>query len=120
MVFPVFEWILRRRPAGVTFDFVRRPVHDVHVAAIGLPAGPAGSSSKMIVAVCDPPVVFLFELIYGRVWRRIAPQPELLDKFLPLFAGRKFFECGPLAIGDKIDYILIQPFGIRRYWAGLL
>ena len=43
-----------------------------------------------------PPIMFFFELVLGRPRRRIAPQPELLDEFVPFFVGGEMLEGGSL------------------------
>ena len=67
------------------FDFVGRAVRDVDAAAIGLPAGDAGS--VMLVGVSDAAVVLFLELVLYGVGSGIAAQPELLDELLALFVG---------------------------------
>jgi hypothetical protein len=58
--------------------------------------------------------MFLFELVFLRVRRRIAPQPELHDELLPFFIGSQFLKRGPLFIVDDVGHVLIQPHVVRR------
>src|SRR5262249_47381832 len=91
-VSPYFEWIrLGPTTTEKRFDLVRRAVHNVHAAAIGLPARPAGDPIAF-VGIGDPAIMFLFGLVFDRAWRRIAPEPELLDEFPPLLVSSQFLE----------------------------
>ena len=98
---------------GMRFDFVRRPVHDVDAAAVGLPAGDA--RSVMLVGVRDAPVVLFLELVFFGVGRGIAAQPELLDELLALFVGAQALERCPLLVGDDVGDVFVQPLLIRRF-----
>src|SRR6266446_3717434 len=113
-VLPSFEWIRGLRPCfGVPFELIRWAVENVHVAAIGLPARPAGWPSKMLVGVRDPAVMFLFDFVC-RGGSCLTPQPELLDELVPLLIGGQFFKRGALFIVDDVDHVLVQPVNIRR------
>ena len=68
-------------------NLIRRAVNNVHVAAIGLPARPAGCRPKMLVGIGDPAEMFRFKLIFNRSRCWIAPLPELLGEFIPFFIG---------------------------------
>src|SRR5579863_1251530 len=64
LVLPIFKWIRPLRPStGVTVNLIRWTVDNVYVAAIGLPARPAGCHSKVLVGIRDPPVMFFFEFV---------------------------------------------------------
>jgi putative intracellular protease/amidase len=67
----------------VRFDRVRLAERDIDVAAVGLPARLAGG--KVLVGVCDAPVVLFAELVLRRIRIGIAAQPELLDEGVALF-----------------------------------
>ena len=110
LVHPDFDMDTASAPAtGVNFDLIRWAVDNVHVAAVGLPARPAGCCLKMLVGIRDTAIMFLFELVLNRARRRIAPLPELLDELFPFVIGRQFLERGALFIGDDVDHVLIQP-----------
>jgi hypothetical protein len=59
---------------------------DVDVAAIGLPAGLAGS--KVLIGVGDAAVVLFAELVLRRIRIGVAAQPEVLDERLALLVVR--------------------------------
>src|SRR5229473_2101514 len=94
------------------FDFVRRPQDNVDAAPVGSPARHAGA--KVLVRKRNPAVVFFLHWILVLVGRRVATRPELLDELLPLRIGIETLKCLPLAIGDDIGYVLVQPLLIRR------
>src|SRR5216684_3306439 len=99
-VLPNFEWIRDLRPcAGVAFDLIRWAVDNVHVAAIGLPARPAGCCPKTLVGIRNAAIVFFQERVFfsrARARRRTAPLPKLLDELLPFVIGSQFLECRAL------------------------
>src|SRR5947209_6879428 len=112
-IHPNFEWIRRLLcPLGVTFQFIRWAVHNIHAPAVGLPSRSAGCI--MLVRICDTAVMFLFEVVLRGARNRIASLPELFDKLLPFFIAGQFLERRTLFIGDDISDVLIHPFHIRR------
>src|SRR5262249_29289967 len=112
-VSPYFEWIRLRSTTGEAFDLIRWAAHNVHAAAIGLPARPAGAPIAF-VGIGDPAIMFFFGLVFDRAWRRIAPEPELFDEFPPLLVSSQFLERSALFIGDDISHVLIHPPDVRR------
>src|SRR5947209_5327175 len=90
---------------------VGRSIHDVNAAAIGFPTGNAGR--VMLVGIRDTAIVLFLKLVLFRIWRGIAPQPELLDKALALFVGGETCERLPLLITDDVANVLVQPFLVR-------
>src|SRR5262249_18749708 len=88
-------------------DFVRRSPNDVDAAAVGLPAGNA--RGKMLVGVGDAAVVLFFEIVLGQIGIAAAPQPELLDELLALFAGAQLQKRRALLGRNNVDHIFVEP-----------
>jgi hypothetical protein len=95
------------------FVFIRRAEGDVDPPAVGLPSRNAGGEA--LVGVGDAPVVLFFKLVFLRIRRRIAPQPELLDELLALLVGRKAPERRALFVGDDVEHVLVQPLFVRAF-----
>src|SRR5262249_16449576 len=104
----------------VRLDFVGRAPHDVHAAAVSLPAGNSGS--VMFVGVSDAPVVLLFEIVVGQIRVTAAAQPELLDELLALFGGFVLQESSSLVRGNDVRNVLGQPLlvGVVQLFQGAL
>src|SRR5208283_2331579 len=102
-----FHWALVRSAGGMRIDFVRRTVHDVHTAAIGLPA--RNASSKMLVGVGYAPVVLFLVFVLFRIRSGVAALPESFNEIIALFIVGKLLECGSFLVGDNPDYVLVQP-----------
>src|SRR5258706_579584 len=93
------------------FDFIGRPVGDVHAAAVRLPR--RNARGETLVGVGDAAIVLFAELVLFRIRRRIAAQPELLDELLALFVGGQPAERFPLFVADDVDDLFVQPLLIR-------
>ena len=68
--------------ARMCVNTVRLAICNVNMAAVRLPSWLAGC--KVLVGIRDAGVVFFAKLIVWRIRIRIAAQPELLDKLVPL------------------------------------
>src|SRR5712692_5068905 len=90
------------------FNFIRRAIHDVDLAAISLPAGNAGG--EMLVGVRDATVVLVFKFVFCSIRGWIAALPESFDELLALFLVRELFESCALFVRDNPAHILVQPF----------
>ena len=88
-------------------DLVRRSPHDVDLAAVGLPAGNAGS--EVLVGVGNAAVVLFLKCVFGRIGIGIAPLPERLDKLLPFLVGGQMQEGVALFGRDDVDHVFVQP-----------
>ena len=95
------------------FDFVGRAEGDVDAAAVRLPAGDAGGVP--LVGVGDAAVVLFLVLVFLRVRRGIAAQPELLDELLALLVGGQALEGLALFVGDDVDDVFVQPLAVRSF-----
>src|SRR5258705_11413417 len=93
------------------FYFVSRAPHDVHAAAIGLPAG--NSRCKVLISIGDATIVFFFEIVVGKIGIIAAAKPKLLDELLALFIGVELQESTPLFRGNYVDHILVEPLLVR-------
>ena len=102
-----FHGALVGSAGGMGFDFIRLAIHDVHAAAIGLPAGDAGS--EMLVGVGDALVVLFFVFVLFSVGRGITTLPESFDEIVALFVVRELLEGGTFLVADNPDYVLIEP-----------
>ena len=87
--------------------FVRRTIHDVHAAAIGLPA--RNASGEMLVGVGNTPIVLFLVFVLFRIRSGVPALPESFDEIIALFIVGKLFEGSPFLIGNDPDNILIQP-----------
>src|ERR1700722_461605 len=88
-------------------NLIRRTVHDVHAAAIGLP--PRNTRGKMLVGISNAAVMFFLVFVLFGVRSWVAPLPECFDKVIALFVIRKLLECRALFIGNDPNHILVQP-----------
>src|SRR6202011_922249 len=95
----------------MTFNFVRRAPHDVHVSAIGLPSW--NTRGVMLIRVRNPSIMFLFELVVRQVWVSAAAQPELLDELFPLLVSSQLPERVALFRRNNVDHVFVQPLLIR-------
>src|SRR5882762_3067406 len=93
------------------FYFVSRAPHDVHAAAIGFPAG--NSRCKVLIGISDATVVFLFEIVVGKIGIIATAKPKLLNELLALFIGVELQESAPLLGRNDVDHILVKPLLIR-------
>src|SRR6266850_6285132 len=122
-VTPGFKWVGGRRTAtffhgaivgatsGMGFYFVGRAPHDVHAPAISFPTG--NSRSVMLIGIGDATIVFLFEIVVGKIGIIAAAKPKLLDELLALFIGVELQESTPLFRRNYVDHILVEPLLVR-------
>src|ERR1035441_9710868 len=120
MIEPALRWnaggfgVTESRPARrMRLELVRWAEHDIDPAAIGFPAR-YRLPCEVTVGVCQTPVVFDFEFVFGSARSRIAPQPELLDKVLALRVALKQQERGALPVVNDIRDIFLDPLGVGR------
>ena len=85
--------------------------HDVHAAAIRLPA--RNARSEMFVGVGDAAIVLFFKIVFRQIGIRAAAQPELLDELFALFVGGQLQEGLPLFGRNNVDDVFVQPLFIR-------
>src|ERR1019366_1707900 len=105
-----FHGALVAAAGGMGVNLIRRPKHDVHPAAIGLPTGDAGR--VVLVGIRDTPVVLFFKLVLFGVGRGIAALPEGLNELVALFVVRELHEGGFFFVGDNPAHVLVQPLPI--------
>src|ERR1017187_3303752 len=103
---------LIRSTGRVGFDFIRWAVNDVRPAAIGFPAGDAGSEA--LIGVGDAAVVLFFEFILFGIRSWITAQPELFDEALAFSVVRETIERPALLIGDDVGNVDVQPNLVGR------
>jgi hypothetical protein len=66
----------------------------------------------MPVGVGNAPIVFFLELV-RRTWSRIPARPELLDELIAFVIRGQAQESSPLALGNNVGKVLIQPLIVR-------
>ncbi len=91
-------------------DFIGRPKHDVHVAAVGLPSGDAGG--EVLVGVGDAAVVFFLKLVFFGVGGGIAALPEGLNELVALFVVGELHERGFFFVADDPANIFVEPLAV--------
>src|SRR5205814_544672 len=82
-------------PGRVRLLFVRRPVDDIDLAAIGLPSRNY-SVGEVFVGIRNAPIVLFFVFIFDGARSGVAALPELLDEMLALLACSQELECRAL------------------------
>jgi len=92
-------------------DFIRRTVFNIDPPAIRLP--PRNARRETIVGIGDAAIMFFAVLVLFGVRSRIAAQPEIFDKRLPLVVGLERLENLPLFIGYNVADLFVQPPLIR-------
>src|SRR5579859_792211 len=89
-------------------DGIRLAIHDVHAAAVSLPARNAGCEA--LGRISEAAIVLVFVFVFFGVGSGIAALPESLDKLVALRIGRQLFERGFFVPGNDPANVLIQPF----------
>src|ERR1700680_1825046 len=91
----------------LTFDLIRRAIHDVDSAAVCFPAGDC--LREALVRVREAPIMLFFEFILSgaRCW--VAAQPELFYETVAYFIFREPNKGCPLVWRDNPADLLIQP-----------
>src|SRR5579862_3516378 len=88
-------------------DLIRRPIHYVHSAAIGFPAGDAGG--EVLVGIGHTAIMLFFEFVLDRIRSGIAALPEGFDELVALFVVRKQLESFLLFVSDDPAHVLVKP-----------
>ena len=88
-------------------------VHDVDAAAIGLPAGNAGS--EMLVRIGDSFVVLLAIFIFVGVGIGIATAPEVFDEAFAFLVRLQFLKRFSFVIGNDVSDVLFEPILIGLF-----
>ncbi len=114
------HWAIVNAASGVRLDFIGRTPEDIDVAAIGAPAGGAGS--EMLVGVGDAAVVLFLGRVFGRIGFGIADVPEMLDELVALFVGGETKEGGFFFGRDDVGDVFVEPRieGIAEFAVELL
>src|SRR5467141_1310013 len=94
------------------FDLIGGAPHDVHAAAIGLPAGNSGS--EVLIGVRYAAIMLFLEIVVREIGIGAAAQPKLLDELLAFFVGIKLQEGLPLFWRNNIDDVFVEPLLVRR------
>ena len=107
-------WLALVRAAGRMAVFlVGLSVHDVDAAAIGLPAGNAGS--EMLVRIGDSFVVLLAIFIFVGVGIGIATAPEVFDEAFAFLVRLQFLKRFSFVIGNDVSDVLFEPILIGLF-----
>src|SRR5262249_34691953 len=96
---------------GMRFNFIGGTEGDVDAPAVRLPSRNAGS--VVLIGIGDAAVVLFLELVFDRVRRRVAAQPELLNELFALLVGAQTLPSSALFIRDDIRDVLVQPLAVR-------
>ena len=78
-----FTWRMEAKDGSMGFDFGWRTMNDIDSTSISQPSRDTGS--EMLIGISYTAVMFFFVLIKRRKRFRIAAEPKLFDKLLPLF-----------------------------------
>src|SRR5208283_6023867 len=105
-----FHGALISAAGGVSVNLIRRSKHDVHPAAVGLPAGDAGGI--MLVGICDAPVMLFFKFVLVGVGSGVAALPERLDELVALFVVGELHEGATFVVGNDPAHVLVQPLAV--------
>jgi hypothetical protein len=106
-----FHGALVTAAGGMGIDFIGWSEHDVHVAAVALPAGDAGR--EVLVGIGDTPIVLFLVFVLFGVGCGIATLPEGLNELVALFIVGELHEGGSFFVGDDPAHVLIQPLPVR-------